>query len=99
MKKNPWKVKSIEAFACLNCPECDFNTQKKTLLQDHAVERHPLCFVFCVKSIQSFACLKCPECDFDTKEETIFEEHAFENHPLSSVFFQKIKSVNQFMKR
>ena len=94
MKKNPWKVKSIQAFACLNCPECDFNTKGETFLQDHAVEKHPLSFVFCIKSIQSFACLKCPECDFNTKEETFFQDHAVEKHPLSFVFFGKIKSAN-----
>ena len=94
MKKNPWKVKSIQAFACLNCPECDFNTKEETSLQDHAVEKHPFSFVFCVKSIQSFACLKCPECDFNTKEETFFQEHAVEKHPLSFVLFGKIRSVN-----
>ena len=94
MSKNPWKVKSIQAFACLNCPECDFNTKEETFLQDHAVEKHPLCFEFCAKSIQSFACLKCPECDFNTKEETFFQDHAVEKHPLSFVLFGKIRSVN-----
>ena len=66
MNKNPWKVKSIQAFACLKCPECDFNTKEEKNLQDHAVENHPLCFVFCIKPIQSFTVLRCPECDFDT---------------------------------
>ena len=94
MNKNPWKVKSIQDFSCLNCPECDFNTKEETFLQDHAVEKHPLCFEFCAKSIQSFACLKCPECDFNTKEETCFQHHAVEKHPLSFVLFGKIRSVN-----
>ena len=94
MKKNPWKVKSIQAFACLTCPECDFNTKEETSLQDHAVEKHPFSFVFCIRSIQSFTCLKCPECDFNTKEEAFFQDHAVEKHPLSFVFFGKIKSVN-----
>ena len=94
MKKNPWKVKSIQDFACLNCPECDFNTNQETFLQDHAVENHPLCFAFCANSIQSFSCLKCPECEFNTKDETSFEDHAVEKHPLSFVLFGKIRSVN-----
>ena len=94
MNKNPWKVKSIQEFSCLNCPECDFDTKEETFLQDHAVEKHPLCFEFCAKSIQSFACLKCPECDFNTKEETFFQDHAVEKHPLSFVLFGKIRSVN-----
>ena len=45
MKKNPWKVKSIQEFTCLNCPECDFNSKKETIFQDHAIEKHPLSFV------------------------------------------------------
>ena len=94
MKENPWKVKSINVFSYLNCPECDFDTQDEAFLADHAVEEHPSCFVFCVKSIQSFAHLNCPECDFNTKEEIIFERHAIDNHPLSYVFFGKIKSAN-----
>ena len=46
MKRNPWKVKSILSFACLNCPECDFSTKEDTIFQDHALEKHPLSFVF-----------------------------------------------------
>ena len=94
MSQNPWKVQSIQDFAHLKCPECDFDTKQEKLLQDHAVEKHPLCFVFCTKSIQSFACLKCPECNFYTKEETVFQDHAVEKHPLSFVLFGKIKSLN-----
>ena len=94
MNRNPWKVKSIQDFACLNCPECDFSTKEKKFLQDHAVEKHPLCFTFCANSIQSFICFKCPECDFNSKKETTFQDHAVENHPLSFVLFGKIRSVN-----
>ena len=94
MKKNPWKVKSIQDFTCLNCPECDFNTKEKNFFQDHAVEKHPLCFTFCANSIQSFICFKCPECDFNSKKETIFQDHAVEKHPLSFALFGKIRSVN-----
>ena len=93
MSKNPWKVISIQNFTCFKCPECDFDTKEEKFLQDHAVEKHPLCFVFCIKSIQSFALLKCPECDYDTKEESVFQDHAIEKHPLSFVFFGKIKSL------
>ena len=94
MKKNPWKVKSIQDFACLNCPECDFNTKEKNFFQDHAVEKHPLCFTFCANSIQSFICFKCPECNFNSKKVSTFQDHAVENHPLSFVLFGKIRSVN-----
>ena len=45
MNNNPWKVKSIQAFACLKCPECDFDTKDESIFQDHAIEKHPLSFV------------------------------------------------------
>ena len=38
-------AKPIQSFACLKCPECDFNTKEETVFQDHAVEKHPLSFV------------------------------------------------------
>ena len=40
--KNPWAVDSVQAFSCLKCPECAFNTNQETFFQDHAVENHPL---------------------------------------------------------
>ena len=42
MSKNPWKVKSIEAFVCLKCPECEFNSKEENVFQDHAVLNHPM---------------------------------------------------------
>ena len=39
---NPWRVNSVQAFLCLKCPECDYNTNQETFFQDHAVENHPL---------------------------------------------------------
>ena len=38
---NPWKVDSIQAFSCLKCPECSFNTKEEDWFQDHAVKNHP----------------------------------------------------------
>ena len=43
--ENPWYVDSIEAFACLKCPECVFNTKENKVFQNHAVEKHPLSHV------------------------------------------------------
>ena len=40
--KNPWQVDSMEAFACLKCPECYFTSKLSDLFQDHAVQCHPL---------------------------------------------------------
>ena len=45
MDDNPWLVDSIEAFSCLKCPECTFDTKGKDFFQVHAVENHPLSFV------------------------------------------------------
>ena len=42
MNNNPWAVNSVQAFSCLKCPECAFNTNHETFFQDHAVENHPL---------------------------------------------------------
>ena len=43
---NPWDVDSLEAFACFKCPECDFDAKFEGPFQNHAVENHPLSFVF-----------------------------------------------------
>ena len=43
---NPWQVESMEEFACLKCPECIFTTKEENVLQNHAVETHPLSHVF-----------------------------------------------------
>ena len=40
--KNPWQVDSMEAFACLKCPECYFTSKQDDLFKDHAVKSHPL---------------------------------------------------------
>ena len=42
MYNNPWAVDSVQAFSCLKCPECPFNTNQETFFQAHAVEKHPL---------------------------------------------------------
>ena len=31
---NPWQVESIEAFVCLKCPECEFDTKEENSFQD-----------------------------------------------------------------
>ena len=46
MNSNPWQVDSIEAFCCLKCPECDFNSRNKTNFKAHAVVYHPRSIVF-----------------------------------------------------
>ena len=43
---NPWDVESLQAFLCLKCPECIFDTQEKDSFQNHAVQNHPLSMVF-----------------------------------------------------
>ena len=47
---NPWQVDSIEAFYCIKCPECEFDTKEEYTFQAHAVENHPLSFAFFGKS-------------------------------------------------
>jgi len=50
MNNNPWLVESIQDFYFLKCPECDFDSKEENSFQDHAVENHPLSFVFFMKS-------------------------------------------------
>ena len=45
-KNNPWDVDSIQAFTFLKCPECNFDSKDEENFQDHAIENHPLSFVF-----------------------------------------------------
>ena len=40
--ENPWKVKSIQNFSCLKCPECTFFTKREKDFEIHAVANHPL---------------------------------------------------------
>ena len=44
--ENPWQVNSIEAFAYLKCPECDFDSKAESSFKSHAVKTHPLSHVF-----------------------------------------------------
>ena len=50
MNNNPWLVESIQDFYFLKCPECDFDSKEENSFQNHAVENHPLSFVFFIKS-------------------------------------------------
>ena len=45
MSDNPWQVESIDAFMCLKCPECLFDTKEAKNFQNHALENHPMSFV------------------------------------------------------
>ena len=38
---NPWHVDSIQTFWFLKCPECNFDSKKEEIFQDHAIENHP----------------------------------------------------------
>jgi len=49
---NPWDVESLQAFLCLKCPECGFDTQEKDSFQNHAIENHPLSTVLFVKKFK-----------------------------------------------
>jgi hypothetical protein len=44
-ENNPWNVESLQAFLCLKCPQCVFNTKEKDIFENHAIENHPLSIV------------------------------------------------------
>ena len=45
IENNPWDVESLQAFLCLKCPQCVFDTKEKDSFQNHAIENHPLSIV------------------------------------------------------
>ena len=49
--ENPWQVNSIEAFAYLKCPECEFDSKAESSFKSHAVKTHPLSRVFFGKTM------------------------------------------------
>ena len=46
MDDNPWLVDSIHSFSVFKCPECIFDSKEEDNFQDHAIQNHPLSFVF-----------------------------------------------------
>ena len=60
LENNPWNVESLQAFLCLKCPECVFDTKEKDSFQNHAIENHPLSTVLFDKKFKE-------EKDFDKK--------------------------------
>ena len=60
--ENPWYVDTIDAFYCLKCPECVFDTKGQTIFHNHAVENHPLSFVFFEKKPENEIYVITEEC-------------------------------------
>ena len=48
--RNPWVVRSIEAFNLYCCPECDFKSKDKDYFKKHAMESHNKSKVFFIMS-------------------------------------------------
>ena len=46
MDDNPWLVDSIHSFSVFKCPECIFNSKEEENFHNHAIQNHPLSFVF-----------------------------------------------------
>ena len=44
-ENNPWNVESLQAFLCLKCPQCVFDTKEKDVFENHAIKNHPLSIV------------------------------------------------------
>ena len=69
--ENPWQVNSIEAFAYLKCPECDFDSKAESSFKNHAVKTHPLSQVFFGKA----------SVDNDTKVTILkYDPNGIDNH-------------------
>ena len=95
---NPWEVDSVQAFLCLKCPECTFDSKQKETFRDHALENHPLSFVLFGKA--------CKEEDLNTSfledflnnpgEISIKEEVPESNSTNSNVIPGRVHSRFQF---
>ena len=46
MDDNPWLVDSIHSFSVFKCPECIFDSKEEDNFHYHAIQNHPLSFVF-----------------------------------------------------
>ena len=46
MDDNPWLVESIQSFSVFKCPECIFDSKEEDNFHDHAIQNHPLSYVF-----------------------------------------------------
>ena len=70
MMENPWCVDTIDAFYFLKCPECTFDTKDQADFCNHAVENHPLSYVFFGKKSENekVVKLKCEEITGNDKQ-------------------------------
>ena len=52
IQDSSFNTSCIQAFYCLKCPECEYNTIDENYFEDHAIENHPLSFVLFNKQFE-----------------------------------------------
>ena len=85
--ENPWQVNSIEAFAYLKCPECDFDSKAESSFKSHAIKTHPLSRVFFGNAMV----------DNDTKVTILkYDPNDIDNHIQENYEDLQLTSTNSF---
>ena len=105
MMENPWQVDSIEAFACLKCPECVFYTKENNVFQNHAVENHPLSHVLFgtlkTKSDTNIVVLNYDSNDIEkyTKENENMKQYSLANSSEVSMIKEELSEKSYFVEQ
>ena len=93
MDDNPWLVDSIHSFSFFKCPECIFDSKEEENFHDHAIQNHPLSFVFFGKpGVEMITEEK--STDFPEKIEVL--ENSFEFEDNESSFEMEEYNENSF---
>ena len=67
MDDNPWKVTSFDDFLFYVCPECNYLTKEKDILEEHASEVHYENYSKTLEDTQGYVIRQNAHSDFDRK--------------------------------
>ena len=68
-----------------NCPECSYDSETKTVFDEHLTQKHHFLFLYFDEyecGIYFNSVWNCPDCRVDSETKTVFEEHLTQKHQL-----------------